>query len=185
MNDQEIIALYFARDEKASDETYRKFGGYAYTIANNILGCPQDAEELVNDLLVRLWERIPPAKPENLYAYIAAAARNLARTRYAAQHTQKRGSGQTELALDELRDCIGTPDSVECAVESHELAETLNRFLATLNPLHRKIFVQRYWYMSPVEDIAADLEIGKSRVTVSLMRTRKKLRDYLTKEGYL
>ena len=37
----------------------------------------------------------------------------------------------------------------------------------------------------PVEDIAEDLNITKSKVTVTLMRTRKKLQTYLEQEGYL
>jgi DNA-directed RNA polymerase specialized sigma24 family protein len=36
-----------------------------------------------------------------------------------------------------------------------------------------------------VDEIAEELEITKSKVTVTLMRTRKKLRTYLEKEGFL
>ena len=45
--------------------------------------------------------------------------------------------------------------------------------------------MQRYWYFCPVEDIAEQFGMTKSKVTVSLMRTRAKLRDYLEKEGFL
>ena len=184
MNDAELIALYYARDERASDETFRKFGGYCYTIAHNILGSSQDSEECVNDVLLRLWERIPPAKPDNLYAYTAAVTRSIARNRYAASQTKKRGGGETALVLDELRDCTD-PDSVEQQLDNRELGETINAFLGTLKEQHRIIFVQRYWYLCPVEDIAEDLGITKSKVTVTLMRTRQKLRTFLEKEGFL
>ena len=185
MSDDELLALYNARSERAADETYRQFGGYIYTIAYNILGNEQDAEEIVNDTLARLWNHIPPAQPENFYAYTAAAARNLARNRYRQNTAQRRGGGETALILDELRDCPLSPDTVEHEIDRRMLADALNDFLGTLKPLHRKIFVQRYWYCQPVDAIAADLSVSKSRVTVALMRTRQKLRNYLEKEDLL
>ena len=66
MNDADLLALYFARDERASNETYRKFGGYCYTIANNILGSDPDEvnlnleNELERRLVLRAVERLNP-----------------------------------------------------------------------------------------------------------------------------
>ncbi len=184
MDEQNLIALYFARNEQASAETYRIFGGYCYTIANNILGCEQDAEECVNDVLIRLWEKIPPTRPTNFYAYVAAVTRSIARNRYSASRAKKRGGGEVALALDELLDCSDA-DSVETQLDSKALSEALNDFLGTLKPDHRKIFVQRYWYFCPIENIAENLNVSKSKVSVTLMRTRTKLRHYLEKEGFL
>ena len=184
MDDQNLIALYFARDEKASAETYRRFGGYCFKIAQNILGNREDAEECVNDVLIRLWNRIPPTKPDNLYGFIATVTRNLARNRSESERALKRGGGETALVLDELRDCTG-PDTVEQQIDRNELAEALNGFLGTLKPDHRKIFLQRYWYYCSVDEIAENLGLTRSKVTVTLMRTRKKLRNYLEEEGFL
>ena len=107
------------------------------------------------------------------------------KNRWKAQHRQRRGGGEAAVALEELLSEPVAQDDVEHEVDSHALGEALNRFLGTLSAEHRKIFVQRYWYFSPVDDIAEDLGITKSKVTVTLMRTRKKLQDYLEKEGLL
>ena len=184
MQDNDLIAMYFARDERAATESDRKFGGYCYTVAYNILGNAQDAEECVNDTLVRLWESIPPARPDNLYAYTAAITRNLAKNRLKSSQAQRRGGTEIPAVLDELRDCTD-PDTVEQELDRRALGDALNRFLGTLKPDHRKIFVQRYWYLCPVDEIAENLELTKSKVTVTLMRTRKKLEAFLKKEGYL
>ncbi|HAG14885.1 MAG TPA: RNA polymerase subunit sigma-70 [Ruminococcus sp.] len=184
MQDSELIDLYFARNEQASAETMRQFGSYCYTIANHILGNQQDAEECVNDVLIRLWEHIPPARPDNLFAYIASAARSIALNRLKHSRAVKRGGGEQTLVLEELRDCASS-DNVEQTLDSKALSETINTFLGTLKPKHRKIFVQRYWYFCSVDEIAEDLNISKSQVTVTLMRTRKKLRDRLEQEGFL
>ena len=110
--------------------------------------------------------------------------RSAACSRLAAGKAQKRGGGEVPLVLDELRDCTA-PDTVEQQLDRRRLSEAIGRFLGTLGPQHRIIFVQRYWYCCPVDEIAEELEITKSKVTVTLMRTRKKLRTYLEKEGFL
>ncbi|MGN1109745.1 MAG: sigma factor-like helix-turn-helix DNA-binding protein [Oscillospiraceae bacterium] len=45
------------------------------------------------------------------------------------------------------------------------------------------MFVRRYWYASPVEEIARDYGFSLSKVKTSLMRTRKKLKEHLESEG--
>ena len=185
VDDNELIQLYFDRNEQALCETQRRFGSYFYTIAHNILGSVQDAEECVNDVLMRLWEHIPPAKPENMSAYATSVARSVACKRYKMNHARKRGSGETQLVLDELYDCCTDPDTVEQVIDRNALSDAINAFLETLIPEHRIIFVLRYWSVCPVDEIADRLRISKSKVTVTLMRTRRKLRKYLEQEGFV
>ena len=44
MEDNEIIALYWERNETAIAETEKKYGRYCYVIAYNVLYCHEDAE---------------------------------------------------------------------------------------------------------------------------------------------
>ena len=44
MEDETIVALYWARDEAAIPATAEKYGAYCAAIAGNILESPQDAE---------------------------------------------------------------------------------------------------------------------------------------------
>ncbi|MBQ3939620.1 MAG: sigma-70 family RNA polymerase sigma factor [Oscillospiraceae bacterium] len=185
MTDRAILELLNRRDEKGLTAVQEQYSGYCYTVAYNILGSREDAEECVNDMLIRLWNAIPPAQPENVGAYAAAAAKNLARNRYVSRMAQRRGGAEEHLPLEELVILPEAPDNVEQEVDSREIGSGLNRFLGTLSEKQRKIFVQRYWFLMPVDDIAADLRIPKSTVTVTLVRLRKKLRNYLEKEGLL
>lgn len=70
MNDLEIIALFFARQENAISATADKYGNYCHAIAYNILFNNSDAEECVNDTYLGAWNSIPPQKPNNLAAYL-------------------------------------------------------------------------------------------------------------------
>ena len=184
MNDESIIALFNARDEQALSATQSRLGGYLYTVAYNILGSAQDAEECVNDTLMHLWNAIPPNHPENFYAYAAALSRNLARNRYASEHAQRRGGDTVSEILDELHDCC-SDENVEAEVDAHMLGEAVTRFLHGVKKKHRIIFVQRYFYHASVRSIAEQLHIRESYVTTTLARTREKLRTFLREEELL
>jgi RNA polymerase sigma-70 factor (ECF subfamily) len=183
MDDQQIIDLYWARSENAISETAEKYGKYCHTIAYHILHNDEDSEECVNDTYLRAWEAMPPQRPHRLSAFLGKITRNLSLDRYKRLAAEKRGSGQVPLALDELLDCVPTGDSAEKTVDDLALTESLNRFLGTLSVDSRRIFLRRYWYLTPVKEIAADCSISESKVKMSLLRSRKELKKFLEKEG--
>lgn len=183
MEDAQIIELYWRRSEDAIAETERKYGHYCRTISFNILGSAEDSEECVNDTYLKTWSLLPPARPTIFSAFLARLTRNLSLDRYRARSADKRGGGQLPLALDELSVCVPGPDSVADFVERQSLTEALDRFLSTLKPEPRRIFLQRYWYVRGIREIAADLRISESKVKMSLFRTRAALKAHLEKEG--
>ena len=63
MEDIRIIELYFARDERAIDETRVRYGRLIYSVAYNILDDAPDSEECENDTYVHTWNAIPPTSP--------------------------------------------------------------------------------------------------------------------------
>lgn len=91
MEDHEIVALYFARSERAITETARKFGAYCRKIAWNILASRRDAEECENDTWLAAWNTMPPQRPARLAPYLGRITRNLALDRYDQAHAAKRG----------------------------------------------------------------------------------------------
>lgn len=182
MEDSHIVALYWARDEQAIAESERMYGRYCYTVADRILHCREDSEECVNDTWLHAWEAMPPHKPSRLATFLGKITRNLALHRAERTQADKRGGGQVPLALDELAECIpdGTRDRV---VDAVMLADILDRFLDSLPEQQRRMFVQRYWYVCSVRDIARQMGVGESRVKVALHRAREKLRTMLQEEG--
>ena len=185
MDDKQILELYNERSETAISETADKYGKYCYYIAYNILYNTQDSEECVNDTYLKAWQTIPPQYPSKLSTYLGKITRNLALNRYKYYNRQKRGEGQTELVLDELLDCVPAAESTEQEVEEKILVEVLNRFLDDLPEEKMKIFMRRYWYMSPIKEIADDFAMGESKVKMILSRSRNKLKQILEKEGII
>lgn len=183
MEDHQIIELFWQRSESAVTETARKYGRYCHTIAYNILHSREDSEECVNDTYLNAWRAIPPQRPERLSTFLGKITRNLSLKRWEQYHAGKRGAGQTALALDELAECVSASDNVEQAIDDLALAEVLDRFLASLPPERRKIFMRRYWYLNPIKEIAAEYGLSQSKVKMSLLRSREALRKCLEKEG--
>ncbi len=184
MDDRKIIALFWQRDNRAIPRTDEKYGNYCLTVAKNILGNREDAEECVNDTWLKAWNTIPPQDPKNLSAYLASITRNLALNRYKLQHTAKRGQGQTALVLEELQTILCDEDPVGQAVDRAELAAAINDFLSGLPQRKRHIFVCRYWYFDSISHIAARFGMTENHVSVTLNRLRAKLRDTLTERGF-
>ena len=178
MEDRQIVDLYWARSENAISETERKYGRYCYYIAYNILHNNEDSEECVNDTYLNAWKAMPNQRPSKLSTFLGKITRNLSLNRW-----EKRGSGQIPLALDELHECIPTSDCADQIVDDLALAEVFNRFLAALPKEKRMIFMRRYWYLSPIAEIATDYSISESKVKMSLMRSRNELKTLLEMEG--
>ncbi len=184
MEDEAIIALYFARDERAVQETDRKYGRYCFALAEAILHNRQDSEEAVSDTYLKTWNAIPPRKPSVFKLFLAKITRNQAFTRWRACTAQKRGGGEMDLVLEELEGCVAAPGQVEDHLNGQELALTIRRFLDTLSDQEQNIFLRRYFFVEESEVIARRYGMKRATVLRTLSRTREKLRAHLIQEGY-
>lgn len=184
MEEEQIIALFWNRNEQAITAAQDAFGSYCFSIAENILHSHEDAEECVSDTWLRAWQSIPPQRPARLRLFLGRITRNLAFDRYRARTAAKRGSGEMEAVLDELGECIASPEDVEQELDKRELQRCINDFLRGLPYRERQMFLRRYYYAEPVKDIAADFGLGSNHASVILKRTRARLLAHLKKEGY-
>ena len=181
MEDEQIIELYFRRDQDAIVQTELTHGAKLNTLAHRILMNHEDAQECVSDTYMKAWETIPPTRPTYLYAYLAKICRFLCFGRLDWNNAAKRKAEIVELSA-EMELCIPDP-ARERQMESQELAGLLNEFLETLPEESRKIFLRRYWFGDSVTEIARRYGIGESKVKTRLFRTRNALRSFLEKEG--
>ena len=180
----DIIELYWARDEEAIRRTAETYGGYCYTVAYNVLGNAEDAEECVSDAYLAVWNAIPPARPASLKPFLTRILRNLALNRYKEQHRDKRGGGQVPLALEELSEVVSDTEDIPADYARQELLGTITRFLQGCSPRDRGIFLDRYVRLEPTAVLAFRYGVKEAQVLLILSRTRNKLKAHLEKEGY-
>ena len=179
MEDSNIIALYFSRDERAIEETKEAYGRLIYSVAYNVLKLEPDSEECENDTYLRAWESIPPTKPSYFSAFLSKISRNLAINRL--RDNGRRKPLGAEVILDEIEDIL--PDTTGDITDEIALRDALNDFLGSLPATKRQIFMKRYFFMREIREIARELGIGVSSVKVSLMRLRSELREFLESRG--
>ncbi len=183
MEDKEIVDLYWQRSDLAISETNQKYGRYCYTIAYNICGVNEDAEECVSDTWLRAWNLMPDQRPTVLSTFLGRITRNYAINLIKSKNRIKRGGGEAVFVLDELEECIPGGTNPEQVLEEKELEIAIGKFVSGLPRTEKLIFILRYWYVAPVDDIAEKLQFSKGKIKSSLFRTRMKLRKYLQEEG--
>lgn len=182
MEDQQIIELYFKRDESALTETAKKYGTFCLRIAMNVLSVREDAEECVNDTYHTAWNQIPPTKPDSFKAFLGRIVRNFSISKYRALHAKKRFNG-LEVMLSELNDCVPAAENIEQELEAKELTEYINTWLEGLTAEDRALFVRRYWYGDEVRNLAKRCGISAAQMSQKMLRLRRKLKAFLEEKG--
>lgn len=181
MDDNQIISLFFQRDEDAIKVVDEKYGSKLNALAANILQSREDGLECVNDTYMKAWNSIPPARPEYLFAFLAATARNIAIDLIRKNNAGKRQGKVTELTK-ELEECIGD-GGLQSNLDKEDIGALLSDFLEFIDENKRIIFLRRYWYSDSIKDISKRMQMSESAIKVTLHRTRKELRKYLESEG--
>ena len=170
MDDQMILLQFQLRSEQALVEARTRYGAYCRGIAMAILNDALDSAEVENDVLLKAWNTIPPQNPRSLRSYLGMLSRQLAIDRWRGR------KGEFALSLEELGEVIPSTDR---RVEQLDLRDALNDFLCSLPKKDRRIFLQRYWYASPIAQIAAEAGLREGAVKMRLSRMRERLRKYL------
>ena len=128
MEDQKIVKLLWQRAESAIEALARKFGNRLMSIAMNILGVRQDAEETVNDTYLAVWNTVPPRKPEPLAGYVYAIGRNISLDRLKYMTAEKR-DGRYDVPIDELL-CTMSRRKVQLALVGQSLSAPIGLITA-------------------------------------------------------
>jgi len=182
VEDANIVALYWQRDQGAITASDEKYGTLCHSLSFNILQTHEDAEECVNDTWHKAWDTMPPQKPNSLRAYFCRIVRNLSIDRWRGRYSQKRGEGMGSLVL-ELEECVPAVPSAEEQWETEEIGAAVERWLRQQRDQDRRLFVGRYFYGAAVRDLAVATGGSPNGTTQRLRRLRNSLRRALEQEG--
>lgn len=184
MKDEEIVALYWDRNEDAIRQTQQKYGAYLSKIAYNILSDFEDSKECVNDTYLKAWNSMPDHRPGVLSTYLGKIVRQRAIDEFRKKNSVKRYASEYALSLEELGDSFAGGTTPEQAFDAKKLDEAINCFLRTLSDEARNTFIGRYYYFDSLKDVAAYCGMSEVRAKSMLYRTRQSLKAYLIKEGF-
>lgn len=170
MREQEIIAHLLSRQEQGISEVLEQYGALIRYVAAPILPEETTREECVQDVLLRIWERIDQydADKGSWTAWITAITRNAA-----IDIARKK---RRDAASEELRDDMAANDlNPEEQLLAEERRTALVRALGMLSSRDRILFYRKYYYLQPVRQIAAELGSTERAVEGRLYRIRRKL----------
>ncbi len=180
MDDKLIIEMLFDRDENALSVIQRQYGKLIKRISYNVFDSEQTADECLNDVLLDIWNTIPPTKPASLSSYACMLSRRRTVDALRSENAEKRSRAVTDEITDEL---ASIEDGIDAAIDKMAVAEAINRFLGGLSPKNREVFVSRYFSLASVESIAKRLGISRNSVSTRLARMRMKLKKQLCDDG--
>ena len=135
-----------------------------------------------NSSRLALWNKIPPARPKSLSAFLAKIVRTLALERSRKENAWKRG-GRVQTVGEEFLQGVTDGRTLADDYESSRAGEIINEFLDSQPKADRKIFILRYWFDEDISRIALRTGYSESRIKSLLKRQREKLRAMLEKEG--
>lgn len=180
MDDKDIVAMYFERNEKALSETIEQYSATLIRFAGRFLKDKRNVEECVNDTFAKAWNSIPPNRPDNLFAYLAKICRCTAFKIIEKETAQKRSVQLVELTT-EMAECL--PDQSSRDSTDDRISELICEYLKMLNKDKCVVFVGRYWYGESIAAISEKTGFSESKVKSMLHRTRQGLKKYLNEKG--
>ena len=184
MDDGQIVALYWDRNEQAIKETDHKYGKYLFSIAFRMLRSTLASDECLNDTYLGAWNSMPPSKPNVLQAFLTTIMRRTAIKRYHSERKKREIPSELTESLSELEDFVAGDGDVEAAFDAKRLGEVISEFVRSLPPRKRFIFMSRYYLADPIDAIAKDLGLSRSMVNKELAAIRSALREKFESEGY-
>lgn len=154
--------------ERYTDLVFRR----AYRLVSSV----EDAEEVVQDVFLRVFRSIKRFRPEQplehwLLTITTNSARNLIRTRF--REARKRS---------EYGDLLRVSPRVSSARGSHDRA-ALERAMGTLDPTTRMAISLRFFEGQTYREISEQLGLGESAVKMRVHRGLEQLRKQLSDEN--
>lgn len=177
--DEQIIELYWRREEKAIQETDKKYGQFLFRIAYNILHERLDCEECQNDTYLGVWNAIPPTRPTVFPAFITQIMRRIAINRYKEKASKKRIPSELNISMEDVNGTLHGDDSVAVKYEMAEVGKIINNYVRELSDRQRYIFIDRFYLAESVETIATDLSISVPTVYREIDKIKHSLKLYL------
>ena len=179
MYEQEIIELISNRDEQGLTELLRHYGPLMRYIIAPILRDPQDQEDCLSEIAMRVWDKISLFDQQrgSWHAWLTSLARNAALNR--ARQIKP------ILSTDDIPENTASPEPTpEEIILRQERQAAINRALRQLSQKERSLFYRKYYYLQSTAQIASELGMTERAVEGKLYRLKKQLRKVLGGEGY-
>lgn len=177
MTDEALCEKLKKGSQAALDEAIRRFTPYVSTVVWRVFvsssATKEDLEEVVADTFLSLWNHAEEVEPGKIRAWLATVAKNRAIDRLRAR-----------FSCDELteNDVDPTPGPESVAIQ-REYARLLWDCVNALGEPDRSLFIRHFFEGEKLNKVASDLNMNAGTARTRLHRGKKRLREFMAKEG--
>jgi RNA polymerase sigma-70 factor (ECF subfamily) len=142
-----------------------------YRVAYHLTGNAQDAEDLLQDLYLKLWQKRDDLPDETINdAYLATMMRNLFVDQRRLKHVD---------ASAELKNEDGPPDerSLDRQIDARDEVRQMEGLINELSERDAKIIQMHLVEDCSYEEIERDTGLSQGNIRIIVMRTKKKLKQ--------
>jgi RNA polymerase sigma-70 factor, ECF subfamily len=166
---------------------YDRYGRLVFTVAIHVVGDSETAEEITQDVFVRVWEGARTYRSDlaKVSSWLISIARHRAidELRRRGIRPEKDSSGWPEdVGLDHL-DGLPLWDGPEETVESHLQHQNIRKVIATLPTDQREVLGLAYFKGLSHSQIAEQLDEPLGTVKSRIRQAMQKIRDTLIERG--
>ncbi len=182
LDDHALIELMQREDAAALGELYDRYGRLVFSLAQHIVGDAASAEEITQDVFVRVWEKA--RSYDGSRARVATWLTRIARNRSidVLRHRRARADYQT-IDWDGLLSEIMSEETNPEKMAIHSLRrQQVQAALQQLPESQRKVLFLAYFYGMTQREIADYLEQPLGTVKTRIRLGMQKLRTLLAKE---
>lgn len=178
MQERAVVELLLQKNEEGMEALWRHYGPLMRYIIAPIVKNPQDREDCLSEVTMRVWERIEQFDRErgSWSAWLTAVTRNTA-LNY-ARNISRGGSGE------EISEDTPSPEPTpEEEMMRQERRAAVDRALRRLPSKDRILFYRKYYYLQSTAQIASEMGLTERAVEGKLYRLKKQLREMMGGEA--
>ena len=177
MNDEaQLIERSLQGDSNAFGELVRRYQARLYTSVVHVIGCRDDAEDIVQEAFVQAYLKLRKFRgSSSFYTWIYRIAFNTA----ISERRRQRPAVSVEQTHQQQADPRDPSDAPDGRLLREELVGQVHAALETLNEEYRAVMVLRELDGCDYEAIAEILDISVGTVRSRLHRARSLLREKL------
>ena len=150
------------------ERLYTQYADDVLRVAYFYLGDKQKAEDVCQDVFMRLLTRTPEIQEGHEKAWLLKVALNRCRDLWRAAWVKR-------VVLGSPFECIPAPDEIAQRTEKTDLMEAVFK----LNPTFKEVILLHYYQGFGISEIAQMLDLPEGTISSRLSRARKKLETML------
>ena len=175
LSEEELVAGLKSRKQASLDYLYDHYSGALYGIISRIVKKEEVAEEVLQDVILKIWDKIQsydPAKGK-LFTWMLNLARNQAIDKIRSKEINK---GRKTDDISNLVNRIDNAENTEQSVDSIGLKEVLDRLPESQRLVVELLYLKGYTQSELADEFNIPLGTVKTRLRLGMIELRSILK---------